>query len=492
MTKLPQLRKKTLCLHYSFLIIAALLCLLFASRNTSPLYPGLVSDDAAIFLLIGRGMTRGYRLYADLFDHKGPILFFIQALASLSLPSKTGVFLLHALFCILSLILLYHIARLLVSPAKAFVCSLLSLIMYLMTFESGNLTEDYCLPFILLAIYLSASFFLKVSEHPKQHPPAYSYIYGFCLGFVAFIRLNNCTAILAVIWIVAYDLLSRRQYRVLLRNAGLFLFGLLTVTLPVCTYFVLNHTFSEMLHAAFLHNFKYAVSGAASRTLQVWIRYFLFCLPALCLCLFSYVCKKQIGRPCFLLFICASLFCAASISLGYTFLHYATLLVPFFGIAAILLMKTAESKKAASLFMAILLFCSLSGYVSPFLSAQKYNFENMIYQPYRPYYAAIRAMAEKIPAEERSSVLGYNVSSDWYLTADLIPCYKYFTLQDWFTKADPSVAAEINQFLEKSPPLWIVTNHMKPIENMQVQKIITNNYHLVASAGEYDLLRLRP
>ena len=39
MTKLPQLRKKTLCLHYSFLIIAALLCLLFASHNTSPLYP---------------------------------------------------------------------------------------------------------------------------------------------------------------------------------------------------------------------------------------------------------------------------------------------------------------------------------------------------------------------------------------------------------------------------------------------------------------------
>lgn len=155
-------------------------------------------------------------------------------------------------------------------------------------------------------------------------------------------------------------------------------------------------------------------------------------------------------------------------------------------------MKTAESKKSTSLFMAVFLFFSISGYLSPFLYTQKYNLENMIYQPYRSDIVMITAMAEKIPAGERSSVLGYNVPADWYLTTDMIPCYKYFTLQDWFAKADPSIAAEIDQFLEESPPLWIVTNHMKPIENTQVQKIITNNYRLVASAGEYDLLRLRP
>lgn len=140
------------------------------------------------------------------------------------------------------------------------------------------------MPFILLALYPSASYFLKNSKRSKQRPPAYSYIYGFCLGFFAFIRLNNCAAILAVILIVACDLLSRRQYRALLRNTGLFLFGLLTVTLPVCLYFMLNHTFSEMIDAAFLHNFKYAMYGAASRTPKFWGRYFLFCLP------FAYAC----------------------------------------------------------------------------------------------------------------------------------------------------------------------------------------------------------
>ena len=43
----------------------------------SPLYKLNPWSDANIYLTIGRSILSGVKAYTDLFDHKGPILYFI-------------------------------------------------------------------------------------------------------------------------------------------------------------------------------------------------------------------------------------------------------------------------------------------------------------------------------------------------------------------------------------------------------------------------------
>ena len=74
----------------------AAVLLLFCS-GTSPLYNGHDWTDANTYLTMGRGLLHGVVPYRDLFDHKGPLLYFVYALGALLSPSGFfGIYLLQA------------------------------------------------------------------------------------------------------------------------------------------------------------------------------------------------------------------------------------------------------------------------------------------------------------------------------------------------------------------------------------------------------------
>ena len=76
-----------------FLGSTAVITLMSAS---SPLYPFNYWDDANIYLTIGRCIKHGLVLYRDAYDHKGPTLFFIHAIAAvISEKSFLGVWLIE-------------------------------------------------------------------------------------------------------------------------------------------------------------------------------------------------------------------------------------------------------------------------------------------------------------------------------------------------------------------------------------------------------------
>ncbi|MBR0469737.1 MAG: hypothetical protein IJJ55_00820, partial [Clostridia bacterium] len=63
-------------------IILAAFCtafLLLLSASTSPLYADYCDGDSSIFMLIGKAIASGKNVYRDFFDHKGPILFYLNA-----------------------------------------------------------------------------------------------------------------------------------------------------------------------------------------------------------------------------------------------------------------------------------------------------------------------------------------------------------------------------------------------------------------------------
>ena len=89
------IRSRNVKIAFLSLVCAALaLCV---ATTSSSLYATNFWTDTNIYFTIGRGMTQGLMPYRDLFDHKGPLLYMIYALAALmSDTSFIGV------FCLLS------------------------------------------------------------------------------------------------------------------------------------------------------------------------------------------------------------------------------------------------------------------------------------------------------------------------------------------------------------------------------------------------------
>ena len=64
--------------------------------------------------------------------------------------------------------------------------------------------------------------------------------------------------------------------------------------------------------------------------------------------------------------------------------------------------------------------------------------------------------ASRIPEDERDSVIGYKIIAWDYLSADIIPCYKYYTLQDIWTITNPQIMTEFLDWLETEKPVWVL------------------------------------
>ena len=90
-------------------------CTAIAVGTLFHLYPGnslRPVGDSAIFVYIGERMLAGKIPYVDLFDHKGPVLFFIQYLGLLLSPGSTnGIWVLEVVNMFFTLLLLTALCR---------------------------------------------------------------------------------------------------------------------------------------------------------------------------------------------------------------------------------------------------------------------------------------------------------------------------------------------------------------------------------------------
>ena len=72
------------------IFVASLCFLLLFSSSTRPGSPDPIAGDQAMFMTIGKYWAKGVLPYVGLWDSKGPIIFFINALGYLIFGSKTG------------------------------------------------------------------------------------------------------------------------------------------------------------------------------------------------------------------------------------------------------------------------------------------------------------------------------------------------------------------------------------------------------------------
>ena len=157
----------------------------FCSLSTTPFFH-FAFLDSEIFQNMGMALLRGKIPYIDLFDHKGCILFFINA-AGIWINRIWGLWILQSVYLCANFYLWLSIIRIfsLRYSLSCFVCTIFFVLQSY--FGDGNLTEEWSLLFIGLPIYWGAR---AISRHESLSIMQVFYI-GLCVGIVAFIRINN-------------------------------------------------------------------------------------------------------------------------------------------------------------------------------------------------------------------------------------------------------------------------------------------------------------
>ena len=146
-------------IYWSFVIGS--LFVFFFSYATSPLFTNYVGSDAGVFKIIGHAWLHGKIPYKDLFDHKGPFIFFINMLGYLlGGDNKVGVFIIQIVFMTVNVLSIFNISELVTrSNFYKFIILFISLCFYKATYSEGNRCEEYVLPFILWSHYHILKFY---------------------------------------------------------------------------------------------------------------------------------------------------------------------------------------------------------------------------------------------------------------------------------------------------------------------------------------------
>lgn len=164
--------------HLSVLFFLLLSCTYFITRDACLTPTTMIGYDASVFATFGGAWLDGLLPYKDLFDHKGPVIFFLSMLGFWLGGDFYGIVYIEIINLFLfSAIFLY------INRDNSIIYYLFFLFIYWIfiakNFEGGNLTEEYA----LLFNGISASAWLK-RAHLRF------FLYGLSGSMLVFMRMN--------------------------------------------------------------------------------------------------------------------------------------------------------------------------------------------------------------------------------------------------------------------------------------------------------------
>jgi hypothetical protein len=486
-------RKKLITLiTYFYFGLISFFFLALTSLSTSPFTKHNL-HDSSIFQIIGSAIKNGFIPYKDIFDHKGPLLFFIQYLGKLISDERVGIWLIQALFLFFTLIFIYKIAKLFLEDKIALLTPLIYLIINRVYFGNGNLSEEYCMLFVFIATY----YWLKILPDKQQqtNPKIPFLIIGASLSAISLIRLNNAAFIVGLLAIYFIFNLKREAFIENIKKATLILAGFTIIAVPFIVYYAVNNALYDMVYGTFIFNFKYSETGYYKLTKLIF-QHKLGKQTALSILvvfsgLYLYY-KKTKNLEIVLSIILAAILTVISIFLPRRpYSHYLQLTLPLYIFGTILIINSLNLNKIIkpSKHLLIVIFFGLNTFL---------GWQTILYYQTKKHqatneYPEAKMIASLIPKSDiKNSTLAYNVTPHWLISADIIPLYtKYFTRQDGWAHFDKTIYAELIQELTQNPPNYVLLDNTLPIQNKEIEKYIKKNYTLIESGDSVMLYKFR-
>lgn len=232
--------------------------------ESSFLYP--VNDwvDANCFFTVGKSMMNGIVPYRDLFEQKGPFLYFLHGLAwLLDHDSFLGVYILEVISATFFFYYTYQSARLFVSEKTAFlVLPLSAVIIYTSTsFCQGDSVEELCMPLLAYAIWVGFKAMVRNEDISGRE----FLIIGITSGLVFWSKFTIVGFYIGWFVVPALLFLKKKEYSKLLRAVGMVAAGVLLSTIPFLIYFGMNGAIGDWLKVYLYDNlFLYNKLGEES------------------------------------------------------------------------------------------------------------------------------------------------------------------------------------------------------------------------------------
>jgi hypothetical protein len=245
----------------SYLGVAVVLALVIVALV--PAMPSLYhmpGTDNAIFLLMGDKIRQGNLPFRDWYDHKPPLIFYLNALGLwLGQGSRWGVWAVELVSLVAAALCGYAFLKRYFGVLAAALGVSATLLSLSLVFERGNLTEEYALP------YTFAAFLLLAQEEERPRPGWRMAAVGMMIAMASTLKQPLAGFGLAVTaYLLLRYLVNGQPCLFVLAMARIFL-GFAAVWLAWFAYFLFLGIFPEFWDAAFALNFALSSQPLADR-----------------------------------------------------------------------------------------------------------------------------------------------------------------------------------------------------------------------------------
>lgn len=466
------IKKDKLWAFYLIIFLLSVSTMLLFSSTTSPLYPNNYGVDSAFFRFVGLMICKGKTLYSEIWDNKGPVLFFLQAVGTLMGTKNAGVtltFLMQSAGLFLTILFLFR-AKLAADPAEkvnavSFLPLLCGIAVFCKLMEGGNLCEEWSLPAIAFSLFLMVKYAANVEDQPL-HPRRYAFLHGICLAVAYFIRANNIIPIFSGLAVVGIFLIYRRKWHNLFENMLFGLLGLAVISIPILLYFFTKHALGDMLYSTVFYNFKYSARRSHETFVGMEFAYRYLPVGIAMLIILIHVIRERRIRLLDAMVFCIAAVNAVALWQTNKFLHYFVIFIP---VLMLVLLLYADFPKIPEMLAAMVLLAFFVYEDIPLLS----DLPGAASEP------DIFAYAASIPDDEKDPAMVLYATPAVYLNSGLIPCSRYAAYHFAHFPIDPAMKEEFLEDMRNKEPYWIV--YLSGYEEIirEVKEMLDSDYEKV-------------
>lgn len=229
--------------NYFFKALAIIFIIIAGNNSAKVAVQHFPTQDSCVFISGGFHLLQGKVLYKEIWDHKPPMVFLLNA-AALKFKSQSihSIWFMERLFAIIAAMLLLCILHLIL---KDFWVSFFGSIMYLSVFYSpqifdgGNLSEEYGAFFVIIGILFSI---LSIEIKKNKNNIQYIYFFNFMSGlfFSLAVFTKEPFILSSIIWFVYQCDLFQGVVKKSLKRGGAFLVGAFVPAILFFIYLAVN------------------------------------------------------------------------------------------------------------------------------------------------------------------------------------------------------------------------------------------------------------
>lgn len=435
--------------------------------------------DANAFFTMGKGMAHGLVPFRDLFEQKGPLLYFFHLIGYLiSNTSFFGIYLFEVVFFAFFLYYAQKIAHLYVSKEKSILILpiLAAILLIHPSFRMGDSAEEFVLPMLTYSLYVFLAHLKGVKKLTYQD----FFVNGFLAGCVLWIKYTMIGFWFAWMMFLFFDSWKEKNWKKTILICFAFLFGMFVATIPWICYFGYHGALDDLVRVYFLIN-KNAYSHHASffgnlfRPFQVFyhnLKQYPITFWILLMGLF-FLFKEKSKKGCLVLGLFVFLIFTVYIGgFGYRYYFFIFLLFLIFGLIFLVNLFSCSFLKRKLLLFLLVVF--------GFFSILKWNSNTVDLGKKKEEYPQY-VFAEEILKEKNPTLLNYGfIDGGFYLKAHIVPNVYYFEKLNFKYENYPENMDEQNRYIkEKLVQFIVLKTNVKNDSNRLDAPYLYDGYHAI-------------